>query len=139
MKRLHVQNPNEEIADYMSRTILFTNPNTSVREAAQLMHEKEVGSLLIKDGEEFIGIVTETDFTRKAIAKGLNTETATVRDVMTAPLLTIEAQMAPVEANMFMAKHKIRHLGVVDQGKLVGVLSVRDLVHFYANPRMRSW
>lgn len=139
MKRLHVQNPNEEIADYMSRTILFTSPDVSVRQAAQLMHEKEVGSLLIKDGEDFIGIVTETDFTRKVISKGLNAETAKVRDVMSKPLLTIEANMPPVEANMFMAKHRIRHLGVMDQGKVVGVLSVRDLVHYYANPRMRSW
>jgi len=139
MKRKKAKNPNEEIADYMCRDILFTAPDTPVQTAAQLMQEKQVGSLLVKDGEKFVGIMTETDLTRKAVAKGLNTQETKVAEIMTSPLLTMDCHEAPVEANMFMAKHKIRHLGITDQEKLVGILSVRDLVHYYSNPRMRSW
>ena len=103
------------------------------------MHENDVGSLLVKEGDTYIGIVTETDLTRKALAKGINTNEGQVREVMTTPLLTMEGNLPPVEANMFMAKHKIRHLPVTENGRVVGLLSVRDLVHYYSNPRMRSW
>lgn len=139
MKKRKVSNPIEEIGDYMSSSILSIEADTLAQEAAQTMESKNIGSLLVKEGEKYVGIVTETDLTRKMLAKGLNKETTKVREIMTTPLLTIDCHEPLVEANQLMAKKKIRHLGVTENDKVVGLISVRDLVHYFSNPRMRSW
>jgi signal-transduction protein with cAMP-binding, CBS, and nucleotidyltransferase domain len=138
-KRKVATNPNEEIGDYMVSPVLSVSSDTSTQEAAQLMESKHVGSLLIKDGETFVGIITETDLTRKIVAKGLQDKNPKVSDIMTAPLQTIDCHEPIVDANQLMANKRIRHLAVTDNGQVVGMLSVRDLIHYYANPRMRSW
>ncbi|NIR53353.1 MAG: CBS domain-containing protein [Nitrospinaceae bacterium] len=103
------------------------------------MHSKNVGSLLVKDKEDYVGIVTETNLSQTVVAKGLDSSTTKVSEVMSHPLLTLERSEQVEEANKFMAKHKIRHLGVTENGKIIGVLSVKDLVSYYANPRLRTW
>ena len=138
-KRKVASNPNEEIGDYMISPVLSVSPNTSVQEAAQLMESKHVGSLLIKDGEAFVGIVTETDLTRKILAKGLKDKNPKVSDIMTAPVQTIDCHEPIVDANQLMANKRIRHIAVTENDTVVGMLSVKDLIHYYANPRMRSW
>ena len=89
-KRKVASNPNEEIGDYMVSPVLSVSPDTLVQEAAQLMESKHVGSLLVKEGETFVGIITETDLTRKILAKGLKDKNPKVGEIMTAPLQTID-------------------------------------------------
>lgn len=138
-KRKAVSNPNEEIGDYMVRPVLSVSPDTSVQEAAQLMESKHIGSLLVKEGENFVGIITETDLTRKLVARGLQDKNPKVSEIMTAPLQTIDAHEPIVEANQRMASKRVRHLAVTEGDEVVGMLSVKDLIHYYANPRIRSW
>jgi len=138
-KRKVASNPNEEIGDYMISPVLSVSPNTSVHEAAKTMESNLVGSLLIKDGENFVGIITETDLTRKIVARELQDKNPSVREIMNAPLQTIDCHEPIVDANQLMASKRIRHLAVTDKDVVVGMLSVRDLIHYYANPRMRSW
>ncbi len=138
-KRKPKPNPNEEIGDYMVSPVLSIAPDASTQEAAQLMESKHIGSLLVKDGETFVGIITETDLTRKIVAQGLQDKNPKVSEVMTAPLQTIDCHEPIVDANQLMANKRIRHLAVTENDQVVGVLSVRDLIHYYANPRMRSW
>ncbi len=138
-KRKVASNPNEEISDYMVSPVLSVSPDTLTQEAAQIMESNHVGSLLVKDGPNFVGIITETDLTRKILAKGLKDKNPCVRDIMTSPLQTIDCHEPIVDANQLMANKRIRHLAVTDNEKVVGILSVRDLIHYYANPRMRSW
>jgi signal-transduction protein with cAMP-binding, CBS, and nucleotidyltransferase domain len=138
-KRKVASNPNEEIGDYMVSPVLSVNADTSVQEAAQLMESKHVGSLLVKDGESFVGIITETDLTRKIVAQGLQDKNPKVSDIMTTPLQTIDCHEPIVDANQKMANKRIRHIAVTENDKVVGMLSVKDLIHYYANPRMRSW
>jgi len=123
----------------MISPVLSVSPDTPVQEAAQLMESKHIGSLLIKEGENFIGIVTETDLTRKILARGLKDKNPTVREIMTAPLQTIDCHEPIVDANQLMANKRIRHIAVTENEQVVGMLSVKDLIHYYANPRMRSW
>ncbi len=139
MKKRKVSNPIEEVGDYMSSSILSISAESLAQEAAQTMESKNIGSLLVKEGENFVGIVTETDLTRKMLAKGLQMETTKVSEIMTSPLLTVDCHEPLVEANQLMAKKKIRHLGVTENEKVVGLISVKDLVHYFSNPRMRSW
>ena len=133
-KRKVASNPNEEIGDYMVSPVLSVSPDISAQEAAQLMESKHIGSLLVKDGETFVGIITETDLTRKIIAQGLQDKNPSVREIMTTPLQTIDCHEPIVDANQ-----RIRHIAVTDKDAVVGMLSVKDLIHYYANPRMRSW
>ena len=139
MKKRKVSNPIEEIGDYMSSSILSIEADSLAKEAAQTMESKHVGSLLVKEGEKYVGIVTETDLTRKMLARGLQMDTTKVSEIMTSPLLTIDCHEPLVSANQLMAKKKVRHLGVTENEKVVGLISVRDLVHYFSNPRMRSW
>ena len=138
-KRKAASNPNEEIGDYMVSPVLSVSPDTKAQEAAQLMEENHIGSLLVKEGENYMGIVTETDLTRKILAKGLKEKNPPVREIMTAPLQTIDCHEPIVDANQMMANKRIRHLAVTDNDRVVGMISVKDLIHYYANPRIRSW
>jgi signal-transduction protein with cAMP-binding, CBS, and nucleotidyltransferase domain len=140
MKKIKVaSNPNEEIGDYMASPVLSVGPDASTQEAAQLMESKHVGSLLVKDGDTYVGIITETDLTRKIVARGLKDENSKVSDIMTTPLQTIDCHEPIVDANQLMANKRIRHIAVTENDQVVGMLSVKDLIHYFANPRMRSW
>ncbi len=127
----------QEIADYMSSPVLSVNSSATVKDAAKLMDENNLGSLLVKGNENYEGIVTETDLTRKVIGKGLDPETTQVTLVMSKPIHSLDCHEPVTEANFFMAKNKIRHLAITENGEIVGMMSVRDLVSFFANPRLR--
>ncbi len=138
-KRKPAPNLNEEIGDYMASPVLSIAPDASTQEAAQLMESKHIGSLLVKDGDTYVGIITETDLTRKILARGLEDKNSKVSDIMTAPLQTIYCHEPIVDANQLMANKRIRHIAVTENDQVVGMLSVKDLIHYFANPRMRSW
>ena len=100
----------------------------TVLEAAQMMAEKRIGSLLVLEAEKIAGIVTETDLVRKVIAAGLSSSNTGVRAVMTYPLIQIDINRTVRDASRIMAEARIRHLAVTEDNKVVGLLSVRDLV-----------
>lgn len=101
----------------------------TVRRASQLMRDHKIGCLLVTK-DEVLGIVTETDLTRRVMAEGMNPEQTPIRRVMTSPILNIGAEATLLDANDLMAKKGIRHLGVERDGQLVGLVSVRDLLNF---------
>ncbi len=138
-KRKPAPNLNEEIGDYMASPVMSIAPEASTQEAAQLMESKHIGSLLVKDGDTYVGIITETDLTRKILARGLEDKNSKVSDIMTAPLQTLDCHEPIVDANQLMANKRIRHIAVTENDQVVGMLSVKDLIHYFANPRMRSW
>jgi signal-transduction protein with cAMP-binding, CBS, and nucleotidyltransferase domain len=99
-----------------------------VLEAAQTMAEKRIGSLLVLEAEKIAGIVTETDLVRKVIAAGLSSSNTSVKTVMNSPLIQIDINRTVRDASRLMAEARIRHLTVTEDNKVVGLLSVRDLV-----------
>ena len=122
----------DEIGDYMISPILSIDLESSVQEAAQFMVAHNIGSVLVKEFEEYVGIVTETDLTRKVLGKGLNAESTPVSEIMTSPILSLDCYLPVEEANRFMHKNKIRHLAVREEEKIVGILSVKDLVSYFS-------
>jgi len=122
----------DDIGDYMSSPVFSIDHDSTVQEAAQYMRISNVGSLLIKEFDDFVGIVTETDLTRKVVGDGLNPETTSISKVMTQPVQSMDRFLPVEEANKFMHKNKIRHLAVTEDEKIVGMLSIRDLVAYYA-------
>ena len=106
---------------------------TDAQTAARIMRDRSIGSLFVTNGKEIIGMLTDTDMVRRVVAAGADTRKTTVEQVMSAPILTIEENKTLLDANYLMAKTHIRHLGVTQDGKLVGLISVRDLVLFLTN------
>jgi CBS domain-containing protein len=100
----------------------------TVLEAAQTMAEKGIGSLLVIEAGEMVGIVTETDVVRKVIASHLPANSTLVGAVMNYPLIQIDINRTVRDASRLMAEKRIRHLAVTEDNKVVGLLSVRDLV-----------
>lgn len=107
--------------------------DTSVRTAAQIMRDRNIGSLFVTRGKDIIGILTDTDVVRRSVAAGADPEKTPVEQIMSAPVLTIEENKTLLDANDLMAREHLRHLGVTRDGKLVGLISVRDLVVFLTN------
>lgn len=94
-----------EIADYMTTSIISVEPDTTIFDTAKLLTEKHVGSVLIEKDGDYIGIVTETDLSRKVLGKGLDAKTTIVSEIMTPqPLITLDCHQPVTEANNFMAK-----------------------------------
>jgi len=122
----------KQICDCMSAPVLSLDANSTVREASLYMFKCLVGSLLVKEDDSYIGIITETDITRKLVGQGLNPESTLVTDIMTSPLLTISGELPISDANRFMANNQIRHLAVDIDDKIVGMLSLKNLVSYYA-------
>lgn len=122
----------DDIGDYMSSPVFSIDHDSTVQEAAQYMRVSNVGSLLIKEYDDFVGIVTETNLSRKVVGGGLNPETTPISEIMTQPVLSMDRFLPVEEANQFMHKNKIRHLAVTEDEKIVGMLSIKDLVAYYA-------
>jgi len=122
----------DDIGDYMSSPILSVDAESSVQEAANYMTANGVGSVLISELGEMVGMVTETDLTRKVLGKGMDAEATIVSSIMSAPILSLDRYLPVEEANRFMHKNKIRHLAVTEEDKIVGMLSVKDLVSYFA-------
>lgn len=108
---------------------IFTiEEDASVFDAIKLMADHSIGSLLVMRGEELRGIVTERDYARKVLLKGRSSETTPVGDIMSTGLVTATREQTVNECMTLMTEKRIRHLPVFADGKLVGLISIGDLV-----------
>jgi signal-transduction protein with cAMP-binding, CBS, and nucleotidyltransferase domain len=119
------------VAQIMTKRPKSIGPKVSIASAAKAMRQARVGSLLVKKGKAFVGIVTDTDVTRRAVASGKPLGKLTVEKIMTAPVCTIEGSESVDDAQDMMAELGVRHLGVTKGGDIVGIVSVRDLLLYY--------
>ena len=114
-----------------NQTIWSTSKDASVFEAAQLMSEKKIGGVLVvSEPYKLVGIVTERDLTTKVIAKNLDPKKTRVEEIMTTNLHTISPKDSPRNALKKMKRLGFRHLPVIDQSHIVGIVSIRDLYSF---------
>jgi CBS domain-containing protein len=115
-----------KVSEIMTGAAVTDRPDDTLDEAASKMWKQQTGSLLVMEGEDLVGILTERDVL-KAVATGVNTKETRVSEVMTKDLITVGPQTSLREAAKVMADRWIRHLPVMDGGKVVGVVSQRDL------------
>lgn len=118
-----------EILDEKGGDVLEISVDTSVLEAVQEMVDHNVGSLLVTDGGEVVGIVTERDYLRRVTLQG-RTEEAPVGEIMSSPLVVATRETTIDECMALMTDRRIRHVPVVEDGKVVGLVSIGDLVKF---------
>ena len=117
-----------KVVDAMTRLPVSITPDTTLQDCAHLMKEQHVGSLLVKKGESLIGILTERDIVRKAVASGLDITKTPAKDVMVEEVVTVPPGADIFEAIHLMKDHDIRHLPVADGKKLVGFITIKDIL-----------
>jgi len=120
-----------QVRDVMTEATVTDSTTDTLRSAAERMWRQQTGSLLVVDGERLAGIVTERDLLR-AVALGADPATATVDEAMTTEVFTVPPDMSLLDAAREMATRWIRHLPVEDGGRLVGLVSMRDVTGIFA-------
>ena len=118
-----------KVKDRMSRELHTLNVGTSARDTAKFFLQHKIGSVFIKQEADIVGIVTEADFVRKVMALDKEPADVTVETIMTKTLISVEIDDSLTKASDMMDQNHIRHLGVTEGGKIVGVISGRDLIH----------
>ena len=118
-----------EILDEKGRDVLQIDAASTLLEAVKRMVEANVGALLVTDGGEIVGVVTERDYLRRAAAGG-GADDSPVREIMSSPLIVATPETPIDECMAIMTDRRIRHLPVVEDGEVIGVISIGDLVKF---------
>lgn len=108
--------------------VVTIDPNAKVLDALRKMAEKNIGAVLITENDELLGIFTERHYARKVILEGRQSIDTPVRDVMSTELFTVSRDTRVDECMSMMTDRAVRHLPVLDDGKLVGIVSIGDLV-----------
>jgi CBS domain-containing protein len=126
------------LLDDKGTEIFSIAPEATVAEAVDLMADKGVGSLLVMQDGALRGIVTERDYARKVVAGGLSSETARVRDIMTVDVFTTVVDQNIDECMMLMTEKRIRHLPVVEGDRVLGIISIGDLVKAIISDNQRA-
>jgi CBS domain-containing protein len=116
------------LLDNKGHDIVSIAPDASVLDAIRLMSDRGIGALLVMDGDNLAGILTERDYARKVILKGRASDATEVREIMTADVITTNSSESVDKCMNTVTDKRIRHLPVVDEGKLVGIISIGDLV-----------
>jgi signal-transduction protein with cAMP-binding, CBS, and nucleotidyltransferase domain len=118
----------DEILNFMRSPVVSIDSQSTAQEGAQLMLNKSVSSLLVKENDNFVGIVTHTDLVREVLATGMDPKTTKMTSVMTHPLITKDHYLTRSDVHEFMLRKKIKHLAVTQEGKIVGILTTKDLL-----------
>ncbi len=103
-------------------------PDVSVFEALQQLAQREVGALMVMAQGKLVGVVSERDYTRKVALQGRNSRETLVADIMTSQVVTVSPEVQTHACMALMSQHRIRHLPVVDNDNVVGMISIRDLM-----------
>jgi CBS domain-containing protein len=109
-------------------TVHTVAPSASVYDALKLMADKSVGALLVMDGDKVVGIITERDYARKVILLSRSSKETPVRDIMTSEVMYVRRDQTNEDCMVLMTENRLRHLPVIEDGKLVGLISIGDLV-----------
>lgn len=117
-----------QILDGKDTPLVTVSPQDSVLEALKRMAESSVGAVLVMDGGELVGIMTERDYARKVVLQGRASATTPVSAIMTSPVHTVTPSQRARECMQLMTEQRFRHLPVVEDGVLLGVVSIGDLL-----------
>ena len=117
-----------DILNSKGHDIWSVSPDDTVFDSLQLMADKEIGALLVMDGDNLVGIVTERDYARKVILEGKSSESSSVAEIMTKRVLCVSPERTVDECMALMTDKRARHLPVLDHKRVVGIVSIGDLV-----------
>jgi CBS domain-containing protein len=111
-----------------NQAIYTVEPDATVFDSLKVMAEKNIGAVLVIEHGKLVGIVTERDYARKVVLSGRSSRDTAVREVMTSPVVVVGPNQTTEECMALMTEHRLRHLPVFDDGAMVGLISIGDLV-----------
>ena len=120
----------ERILRKKGSEVFSISPDATVYEALETLEERNIGALLVMDGDNLVGLLSERDYVRKVKLKGHSSTDLKVEEIMSSPVVTVTPAATVDECMRSMTNKRCRHLPVVDQGKVVGLLSIGDLVNW---------
>ncbi len=126
-------NPNGSIGEILAHKgsqVWSIAPEATVFDAIQMMSDKNVGALLVIEGEQLVGIITERDYTRKVALKGKVSKQTAVREILTGVIVKANPDSTVEECMRLMTDHRVRHLPVLEGERIVGIVSIGDLVNW---------
>jgi CBS domain-containing protein len=123
----HAMQEIQKVQEIMVRKVITAKPTSNLTEIARLMRKNHIGSVIILRDHKPVGILTESDFI-KLVARGTDMKNALAEDFMHRNVVTCDPSITVIDALMVMRAERIRHLPVVKKGRLVGVISIRDLI-----------
>jgi len=121
-----------QIAEHMSSEIRSLSEDDSLRKAGQLMQQWKLGSLIVTDRQSYVGVITDSLLAREVVAKGLDPNTTIVKTCMRTPVATIEGDRPIIDAVRMMKERATRHLAVTQDGQIIGVISVSNILRYYS-------
>ena len=118
----------QQLLDQKPKGIFSVAPDDPVLTAIKKMADHHVGALLVMSGDRLVGIVSERDYARKVVLMARSSKETPVREIMTSPVMYVSPERTSEECMALMTENRFRHLPVMDKGKLVGLVSIGDLV-----------
>ena len=118
-----------KVKDIMSSPVYSVDKEATVMDAVKVMVDHKIGSILIRDGDEYVGIMTERDILERVVAKQLDPKDVKVKEVMSSPLVSVESNASLGQATDVMTINNVRRLLVKEGDKVVGVITQRDLLN----------
>ena len=119
-----------EILNHKGSTVYSVTPDTTVYDAIELMAEKNIGALLVIDGGRLVGILSERDYTRKVALRGKTSKETSVGEILSGKVIEVTPEHTIEDCMRLMTEHRIRHLPVVQDESIVGIVSIGDLVNW---------
>ena len=119
-----------EILNYKGKQAWSISPEIMVFDAIQMMADKNIGALLVIEGNKLVGILTERDYTRKVALKGKSSKQTAVREILTGQVVHVTPRHTVEECMRLMTDHRVRHLPVLEEEKIAGIVSIGDLVNW---------
>jgi CBS domain-containing protein len=114
------------------------SPSSTVYDAVAMMADKRVGALLVMEGSQIMGIVSERDYARKVILRGRSSHDTPVTEIMSSPVVTVTPDATVAECMHIVTEHRFRHLPVVENGKVAGMVSIGDLVNWVISEQQET-
>ena len=121
-----------QIAEHMSSEVRSVSQDDNLRKAGQLMQQWKLGSLLVTDSQSYVGVITDSALAREVAAKGLDPNTTVVKNCMRTPVVAIEGDRPIIDAVRMMKDQATRHLAVTQDGQIIGVISVSNILRYYS-------
>ena len=127
-----------EVLDDKGNQLWSVAPDTLVYDAIQMMADKNIGALPVIEGERILGIVSERDYTRKVVLQGKSSKSTSVREIITGQIVSVMPGQTVQDGLRLMTKHRVRHLPVMHGNKLLGIVSIGDLVNAVINAQQAT-